>query len=277
MTPITIKGPIPRSPRAQRLVLAEHPPAAALLRFELAGSVPTNATVTSATLTIRVTKSPSPKVDSIFDLRRVLQPWNEGRKNGNTGSPAGAGESTWRARLHSSVPADAALWASPGGGTNTDFAAVVSASTMVRGPGTYTFASTPELVADVQAWLQDTNANQGWILMSQLESAARTARRIGSREQSSAANKPSLVVEFTVPTTSAPPQLQSARRSGDTFNFDLAAEANRAYTVEFTEALPAVSWQSLTNIAAEAAARQITISDGSVTTTPLRFYRVRAQ
>ena len=147
---------------------------------------------------------------------------------------------------------------------------------MVRGLGTYTFASTPELVADVQAWLQDTNSNQGWILMSQLERTARTARRIGARERT-ANDRPRLVVEFTIPTTSNPPQLQSAQRSGDTFNFAFAAEANRGYAVEFTDAIPTVSWQALTNLAAQATAQQITVSDGSVTNTPQRFYRVRAQ
>ena len=146
---------------------------------------------------------------------------------------------------------------------------------MVRGLGIYTFASTPELVADVQGWLQDTNSNQGWMLMSQMERTARTARRLTARE-GPLNDRPRLVVEFTVPTTGPPPQLQSAQRLGDTFNFSFAAEANRAYAVEFAEALPAVSWQGLTNIAAQAAAQQITISDGSVTNTPQRFYRVRA-
>jgi hypothetical protein len=249
----------------------------ALLKFDVAASIPTNATITSASLTIKVTKTPSPsRVDSIFDLRRVLQSWNEGKKSGDTGSTAAAGETTWRARSHSSTPANAILWTSPGGGTNTDFSAVVSASTMVRGLGSYTFASAPELVADVQAWLQDTNANQGWIVISQLERTPRTARRIGARERP-AGDRPRLAVEFTIPTTTNPPQLHSAQRSGDTFNFAFAAEANSAYAVEFADTLPTVTWQALTNIAAAAAARQITVSDGSVTNTPQRIYRVRTQ
>jgi hypothetical protein len=248
----------------------------ALLKFELSGSIPTNATVTSASITIRVSKAPSPKVDSVFDLRRMLESWNEGTKNGNTGSPAAAGETTWRARLHSPTPANATLWTAPGGGTNTDFAAVMSASTMVRGLGTYTFASTPELVADVQTWLNDTNSNHGWILMSQSEGLARTARRIGARE-GNANDRPRLVVEFTVPATGSPPPLQSAQRLGDAFTFAFTAEANVAYAVEFVDALPAINWQSLTNIVAQAAAQQITVSDGSVTNMPQRFYRVRLQ
>jgi hypothetical protein len=248
----------------------------AVLKFDVAGNVPPNATITSAALTIRVSKSPNPKVDSVFDLRRMLQSWNEGAKSGNTGSPAAAGETTWRARLHSATAADATLWSSPGGGTNTDFSTVVSASTMVRGLGSYTFASTPELVADVQTWLSDTNANHGWIMMSQSEERARTARRIGARE-AGANDRPRLVLEFTVPTTGPPPALQSAQRLGDAFTFGFTAEANVGYTVEFTEALPAANWQSLTNVPAQSAAQPITVSDDSVTTTTHRFYRVRAQ
>ncbi len=248
----------------------------ALLKFDVAASIPTNAAVNSVTLTVKVNKMPNPKVDSIFDLRRMLQSWNEGKKSGNVGSAAGVGETTWRDRLHASSTANATLWTSPGGGTNTDFSAVVSASTMVRGLATYTFESTPELVADVQTWLQDTNSNQGWIMMSQSEKTARTARRMASRE-GGANNRPSLAVEFTIPTTSNPPQLQAAQRTGGTFSFAFEAEANRAYAVEFVDALLTASWQALTNIVAQPASRQVTISDDSVTSTPQRFYRVRSQ
>jgi hypothetical protein len=249
----------------------------ALLRFDVAGKIPTNAAVTSATVTFRVTMTPSPtRADSMFDLRRMLQSWSEGKKGGNTGSPAAVGDTTWRERFHASTPANATLWTAPGGATNSDFSATVSASTMVRGLGTYTFASTPALVSDVQSWLQDTNSNQGWILMSQAEKSPRTARRIAARE-SSANNRPSLVVEFSIPSTSNPPQLQSAQRVGDLFTFGFSAEANHAYVVQFSDAVPTSSWQVLTNIPALPQTQQMTVSDGSVTNTAQRFYRVQAQ
>jgi hypothetical protein len=147
---------------------------------------------------------------------------------------------------------------------------------MVLGLGTFTFASAPELVADVQAWLNDPNSNQGWILMSQSEGIPRTARRIAARE-ANASDRPRLVVEFSVPPIGPPAELQSPQRLGDAFSFTFTAEANRAYAVEFAEALPVSTWQPLTNITAQAEVQEITVSDGSVTSSLHRFYRVRTQ
>ena len=65
----------------------------------------------------------------------------------------------------------------PGGKEGTDFLTDSSALTPVSGRTNYTFVSTSNLVADVQFWLDNTNSNFGWILISQDEATASTARR----------------------------------------------------------------------------------------------------
>ncbi|MSU34438.1 MAG: DNRLRE domain-containing protein [Pedosphaera sp.] len=149
----------------------------ALLRFDLKGTLPTNTTIIAATLTVKVTKQPSSGgLNSTFDLRRVLTSW---------------GEATWNVRSASSE-----AWSLPGGRLGTDFSSQVSASTPIRDRGSYTFATTPSLVTDVQQWLIKPEENFGWVLLSQAESTRETARRFGSREDP--ANTSNLTVEYTL-------------------------------------------------------------------------------
>lgn len=155
----------------------------ALLKFDLKGTVPTNASITTAVLTVTVTKQPSSGgVNSTFDLRRVRTPWDE---------------ATWNVRSKSSE-----AWSQPGGGLGTDFSSEISASTPIRNRGTYTFATTPALVSDVQQWLNKPEENFGWVLLSQAEATRETARRFGSHEDPE--NTPNLTVEYTLTPTDEP-------------------------------------------------------------------------
>ena len=240
--------------------------ARALVRFDLA-AVPTNAVVSSAAVTFKVVKAAAGAVASTFELRRVLVDWTEGAKGSvgsGTGSAAAAGESSWNSRGLEN-------WSAPGGAAGSDFAASTSA-TQPLASASLAFASTPGLVADVQAWLSDPAQNHGWVLLSQAETTPLTARRFGSRETSG--SEPTLVLAFSVPPTPAPPQLVEPTRAGDQLQFQFAAEAGQAYTVEFAPALPATTWQVLTNFAAADALQTNTVQDNL--TEPQRFYRVRS-
>lgn len=160
----------------------------ALIKFDLAGRIPSNAVITAVTLRLQVIKEPAfGAKPSDFELRRVLQSWGEGNKKGSTGGLASPGESTWKARS-----APSGLWNEPGGGA--DFAATSSATLAVNEPGTYTFASTIGLVTDVQDWLRHAEANFGWVLQSRAEELAQTARRWASRE--AASNPPMLIIDY---------------------------------------------------------------------------------
>jgi hypothetical protein len=163
--------------------------ARALLRYDLAASLPAGATVTSVTLDFNVVRSPPAAANSIFSLRPLLRPWNEGTGVGLTGSFAQPGETTWNSQFHGTTP-----WSTPGGTAGIDFSAASSGTVDMEGLGAYTFGSTPAMVADVQRWASDPANNFGWIMISLDEDTPSTARRIASREDGLSA--PRLTIEF---------------------------------------------------------------------------------
>lgn len=238
-----------------------------LFRFDLQGSVPSNAVINSVSLTLQVTGTPSlGGANSTFGLHRLLRSWGEGNKVGNLGAAATAGEATWNARF---APSD--LWSIPGGESQTEFAAQESSSAFVTGTNSYTFDSTSNLVADVQAWVNNPATNCGWMLISQSEDVAQTARRFGSREDAN--NAPALAVDYSVSGVVQPPQMSGMTLAADKVTFQFSAEAQRTYTVEFTPALSPPAWQVLTNFAPPPANTNLQMSEQI--TAGQRFYRVR--
>ena len=126
-------------------------------------------------------------------LHRILQNWGEGTSSaGNRaggGADATAGDATW---LHTFYATS--LWNNPGG----DFAGAVSAATIVGAQGsTYTWASTAALVSDVQGWVGNPNANFGWLLQGD-ETQGGTAKAFGTHDNSNAALRPALTVEYHI-------------------------------------------------------------------------------
>lgn len=102
-----------------------------------------------------------------FSLYRLEESWTEGPSD--SGLPPGSGggslppqtdDVTWSHRSY-----DISTWTTPGG----SFAATASATTTVTSPGGYTWGSTSELVADVQAWVDDPSSNHGWILLAETD------------------------------------------------------------------------------------------------------------
>jgi len=149
-----------------------------VLAFDVAGSVPAGATITSATLTLQCSHVPIADASNTRTqrLRRASANWGEGTSdagiNGGTGAAPTAGDATWN---HTFYPGS--LWGTPGG----DFSATVSSSVGVTGTGPYVFPSTPQLVADVQDMLDNPGTNFGWVLSGE-EVTAGTARAFDSRE-----------------------------------------------------------------------------------------------
>ncbi|MGH7176545.1 MAG: hypothetical protein ACREJC_04110, partial [Tepidisphaeraceae bacterium] len=101
-----------------------------------------------------------------------------------------AGDATW---IHTFF--NTQTWTTAGG----DFSPTVSSSLNV---GTsvqqYTFGSTAQMAADVQAWRDSPDDNFGWILKSD-ESVSGAAKRFDTRENTTPANRPSLSITFTPP------------------------------------------------------------------------------
>ena len=81
-----------------------------------------------------------------------------------------------------------------------------SVSTTVGGIGTHTLGSTENTIADVQSWLDSPATNFGWILRGD-ESSAGDARRVDSRENLTAANRPTLTITYSEPAPVPLPRL----------------------------------------------------------------------
>ena len=166
----------------------------ALVRFDLAAAVPAGSVVTAATLTLYLSRAPSSASHPIA-IHRVLADWGEGTSNdaqneGN-GAPAQHGDATW---IHTFF--DHEEWSTPGG----DHVAAASATTAVGPPAQPYSWTSPQLRADVQAWVEAPGANFGWLVRGD-ESALRTSKRFNSREDTSSggSRRPLLSVTFTPP------------------------------------------------------------------------------
>jgi hypothetical protein len=161
-----------------------------LVRFDVASALPPGAIVTAVELRLELTQSTHPEPIEI-GLHRVLTAWGEGASvaSGGGGAPSTPGDATW---IHTEYPD--AFWDDPGG----DFVAAQSSVQVVAGAGLVTWPSTPGVVADVQAWLDDASGNHGWLLLGG-EEARETSKRFASREAEEPEAPPRLVVEYVPP------------------------------------------------------------------------------
>jgi FtsP/CotA-like multicopper oxidase with cupredoxin domain len=164
-----------------------------VVAFNVAGSVPAGSTITSVSLSMSMSRTNLNTARTI-ELHKLLADWGEGTSNasGNEGEGANAttNDATWRHRFFNTT-----LWTAQGG----DFSGTVSASQSVGAVGTYTWASTAQMVADVQSWLNNPSTNFGWLVKGD-ETTNTTAKRFESRESG---NPPALTINYT-PTSSTP-------------------------------------------------------------------------
>lgn len=161
-----------------------------VMAFDLSG-IPADSTIDAVSLRLRQTNpNNNLPLARTVSLHRLNRDWGEGTSDGTlgqggggAGGPATTGDATW---LHTFF--NDQFWDNPGG----DFAAAASASAQVGGNGDYVWES-PEMTADVQNWVENPEANFGWLLRGD-ESAVATAKRFGSRESGT---PPVLVVQYT--------------------------------------------------------------------------------
>ena len=172
-----------------------------IVAFDIAGAIPAGSAITGIGLTLSMSRTTAGT--ETVELNRGLADWGEGSSLAASGEGGGAaaasGDATW---THSFSPDR--FWATAGG----DFSSTMSGAAPVDGIGPYTWSS-PGMVSDVQAWLDNPSANFGWVLLGN-EGVNRTSKRFDSREHGTAANRPQLEVQFTLPepptpTPTAPP------------------------------------------------------------------------
>lgn len=246
----------------------------ALLKFDVAAALPAGATITEAQIYLWVIKRPADDVaDSLFSLRRVLRSWGEGT-NTDSGTnlfplfvslPSGPGDATW---THSRWSTN--QWTAPGGLEGADYAAGFSAQAFVGGVASEPyFFEGGGATADVQLWLDQPEQNFGWMLKSEEEQTAFTARRFGSRELEDTAASPQLVITYLPPIIITDVHT-ATNRLFLTFNTDFGYP----YRVEQRPALGGTNtWATLTNLGLVLSPGPRTVSDSL--TNGQRFYRVR--
>ncbi|HOC44809.1 MAG TPA: DNRLRE domain-containing protein [Thermoanaerobaculales bacterium] len=165
----------------------------ALIAFDIAGAIPAGSTIITAELKIEVSKVSDPSDQTVF-VHRVTESWGEGASDApgqeGSGAPASPGDATW---IHRSYPADP--WTTAGG----SFVPAASAQRAIGSIGSYSFNSTPQLVSDVQAWLDDPSGNFGWILLM-TSTTNGTAKRFDSRENATANARPKLEIQYQAST-----------------------------------------------------------------------------
>ncbi|MGH6649067.1 DUF4347 domain-containing protein, partial [Aquabacterium sp.] len=144
-----------------------------LVKFEdiigaSAGQIPQGSVITSVTLTMYMTSSPT-FTNPTFSLYRMLAAWTD------TSTYASMGDGI-----------DGAEYKFSADQTITD-----------SGAKSYTFASNAAMIATVQAWVNNPSSNQGWYLFCDDNSSQAS---FASAENATVANRPKLSVTYTQPT-----------------------------------------------------------------------------
>ena len=164
-----------------------------LIGFDVRRILPAGSAISNVTLTLYMSRTKA-RTENVA-THRLEEDWGEGGSHAageeGKGAPPQAGDATW---IHRRYPRD--IWTTPGGLYNPSASAV----TPVNKSGLYSWSS-PQLAADVQAWVDDSTMDFGWLLKGN-ESQAKTAKRFESRTAVDPDRRPRLVVTFQPPASS---------------------------------------------------------------------------
>jgi hypothetical protein len=184
-----------------------------VLRFDIAGSIPSGSTINSVTLRLWLFRVSDSSVRTVY-VHPATASWGEGSSytNGGAGSASASGDATWLHRFFSGTS-----WTSTGGdynGTASGSASIGSAGD----PAAWYTWSTTAMKNDVQGWLTTPASNYGWVVIGD-ESTNQTARRFTSREAADdvGSHYPELIVDYTPPpslTGGAPAPSKAATLGG---------------------------------------------------------------
>ena len=161
----------------------------ALVRFDLS-SIPPGSHILSVSFKAYMSQTSAGTQDC--RLHRMLESWGEGASFafGGGGTAPEANDATWAYRFWPS-----SSWTVPGG----VFAPSASATKAIGAAGSYIWASTTGLVADVQSWVDAPAANFGWVIVGN-EAALETAKRFESRESGDPLRHPTVTITYSPPT-----------------------------------------------------------------------------
>lgn len=167
-----------------------------IMAFDVASAVPAGSIITSVSVTLTVNRARGSGIT--IGLFPTLADWGEAGSDsgpfGGSGTDSQRGDATWIHRFY--APVGGTTWANEGG----DFNPVASATKLVSGNGAYSWNSNPAMVALVQSWLDAPTGNFGWIVKSTNENGSQNAKRFATREEPLASARPTMVIEYTIPT-----------------------------------------------------------------------------
>ena len=159
-----------------------------VIAFDIAGNIPAGATISSVSLRLNMSRTAAGSAKT-FSLHKLLADWGQGssdaEQNEGKGIASTPGDATWVHRFFNTE-----TWEEAGG----DFSEAASASTEVSDLGPYIWAS-PEMMADVQSWVDNPDSNFGWVLIGD-ESANQTTKRFNSMENRIQPSRPVLTIEL---------------------------------------------------------------------------------
>jgi hypothetical protein len=162
----------------------------AVIGFDVS-SIPADAVIESATLTLNLSRAAAAGPGNIF-VHRLLKDWGEGTSNagdpGGSGVAATPGDATWGYNFYNT-----SQWTDRGG----DFFPGPSSARLVSDLGKYNFNDSP-MATDVAGWIADPASNFGWIIRGS-EEALNSAKRFETKENPIEGNRPALTVVYSVP------------------------------------------------------------------------------
>ncbi len=154
-----------------------------ILQFNF-GGIPITATVTSAVLSMTKVGGDDDAIN--YGVFRVTNSWVEG-----TGACGGTNNvaANWTNRVGTTA------WTTPGG----DFAFTDAFTTSIAGEAVYTW----NVQSIAQSWVNGSNTNYGLLLQSPAVSGGARQKNFASRENTTTANRPRLIITYTLPTVVA--------------------------------------------------------------------------
>lgn len=167
-----------------------------LIEFNIAGSIPSDATITGGSLTMcDVLGSNGSQTISLYD---VLQAWGQGTSNGSAmGVSPANNDATWLYTFYDAAsPSLSSTWSTPGG----YFSASPSASAVDNGgAGSLVTWSGSAMVGDIQGWLNNPADNFGWLMQGNESTSKTTKQYESSASNDSFGVVPLLTVQYSVP------------------------------------------------------------------------------
>lgn len=179
-------------------------PRRGLIDFNVAANIPLGATITSAELTMFVglvggaDNGTPDTTQRAIELHRLIGDWAHGPtglgvttiSGTDQGYPAIPPGPTWNDRRYQQNQS----WTTPGG----DFSPVVSSSALVGQTvnGAYKWASTSQLVADVQFMLDQPSLGFGWMMLNTDERVANSYRALYTKDWTDPLLRPQLLVTY---------------------------------------------------------------------------------